>query len=245
MKKLKIPLLILLTIMLLIAGAALPTIVAAVQDSATVNKSGYSDIQSVELVFSDSNNAGSLLGKLALIRDGTSYMVSPSETVISLGQIEQIVEECLAPYYQAELIPYNWKNYELSAVPCLIYSSLDYGIFWTVTLTMEDCAHVVDMYIDDETGLPLDIHYKSSTPLEQYTAWGYLDAISNAYFESNGISKILAEPEDFGVSAVFLDNSGLRARDDKFLVYTLTTQTYGELQFHFYLYEQGFYVMLQ
>lgn len=247
MRKLKIPVLVLITIALLIVGASLPAIAAAVQDQTIVNHSGFGEMESLELDFSDPEVAP-LLQKLALIRDGNFYTVSPSKTNIGQSGIEQEVKDGLAPYYEAELIPYNWKDYEFSAVPHLVYSATneaDYGIFWVVTLLVGENKDTVDMYIDDETGLILYIHYHSSSALDLYTAWGYLEAFTNAYLTSTGLAEVISVPEDFGVNEVYYSDAGLRASGDKYLLYSLLTQDYGAIELQFWLYEQGFYLMIQ
>ena len=78
MRKQKIPLLVLLTIALLIAGANLPALAAAIQDKAIVNHADFGEMESLKLDFSDSEVAP-LLQKLALLRDGSFYTVSPNK----------------------------------------------------------------------------------------------------------------------------------------------------------------------
>lgn len=248
MRKLKTPLLILFTVMILVACASLPAIAASVQDSATVNYSGYSDMESLKLDFSGERGRMPLLGKLALIRDGNFYTVSPSATVIRQSEIEYVVQDGLALYYEAELIPYNWVNYEFSPVPYLVSSPLDvedYAILWVVSIHWPESGDVLELYVDDDTGLILYLHFSGYSELETYTAWGYLDALSNAYFESTGISEIMADPETYGVKDMGYDDSGLRVNGDKYYVHSLLHPDYGTLNFEFHLYSYGFYVIIR
>lgn len=248
MMKLKVPLLILLTMILLFIGASLPQIAAAVQDSATVNNSGYSEMESLKLDFSQERQWMPILGKLALIRDGSFYTVSPSETVIRQSEIEQLVKDGLSRYYRAELIPYNWDNYEFSAAPYLVYNDADkdtYAILWEVSIHWPDTKDNLSLYVDDETGLILWIHYDTTSALDVYTAQGYLDAFSNAYFESTGISAILVNPEGYGAEFVDYDDSGLNAGGDLSYCHTIYHPDYGYITFEFWIYTNGYYVLIR
>lgn len=246
MRKLKIPVLILITIALLAVGATLPAIAAAVQDQAIVNHSSFGDMESLKLDFSDPG-ATLLLQKLTLIRDGSFYTVSPSKTRIRQSEIEQLVKDGLAPYYEAELIPYNWHGYEFSAVPHLVYNDADkdtYAIFWVVCIHWPETDDNLSLYVDDETGLILYLHYGAASTLDVYTAQGYLDALSNAFFASTGISDIWAEPSAFGVEWVMFDDAGVYEKNDKYYVHTIHHPDYGVLEIQFWVYQNGFYTMI-
>lgn len=248
MNKLKILLLILLTVALLVACASLPTIAAALQDTATVNHSGYSDMQSLKLDFSKNRQLLPILGKLALIRDGSFYTISPNETVIRQSGIKQVVQNGLSLYYQVSLIPYNWKNYEFSAVPHLVSNPADvesYAIMWVVTIYWPDSDDHLELYVDDETGLILYLHFNTSRSLDMYSAQGYLDVLSNAYFESTGIAEILADPASFGVDFVTSDDSGMYTNGDKAYYHTIYHPDYGHMRIEFWLYQNGFYTLIR
>ena len=246
MRKLKIPLLILMTIALLIVGAALPAIASALQDQTIVNRSGFGEMESLKLDFSDPE-AAPLLQKLALLRDGRFYTVSPSKTRIRQSEIEELVKGGLTLYYQDELIPYNWNDYEFSAVPHLVYNDADkdtYAILWVVSIHWSDTGDNLSLYVDDETGLILYLHYSSAGALDVYTAQGYLDALSNAFFASTGISDIWAEPSAFGAEWVMFDDAGLYAKGDEYYVYSIYHPDYGVLEIQFWLYQNGFHTMI-
>lgn len=247
MRKLKIPVLILITIALLAVGASLPAIAAAVQDQTIVNHSSFGDMESLKLDFSDPE-VTPLLQKLALIRDGSFYTVSPSKTKIRQSGIEQLVKDDLALYYQDELIPYNWDNYEFSSVPHLVYNDADkdtYAIFWVVSIHWPDSGDVLSLYVDDETGLILYLHYSTASAMDVYTAQGYLDVLSNAYFASTGISDILAKPEAFGAEWIEFDDAGVYAKNDKYYVHSIYHPDYGVLEIQFWVYQNGFYTLIR
>lgn len=247
MRKLKIPLLILMTIALHIVGAALPAIASALQDQTIVNRSGFGEMESLKLDFSDPE-AAPLLQKLALLRDGSFYTVSPSKTRIRQSEVEQLVKEGLALYYQNELIPYNWQKYEFSALPHLVYSNADqdtYAIFWVVDIRWPETEDYLSLYLDDETGLILYMHYGTASALDVYTAQGYLDALSDAYFASTGLSDILADPEEFGAEWIEFDDAGVYAKNDEYYVHTIYHPDYGALEIQFWLYQNGFYTSIR
>lgn len=247
MRKLKIPVLILITIALLAVGATLPAIAAAVQDQTIVNHSSFGDMESLKLDYSDPEVIP-LLQKLALIRDGSFYTVSPDKTKIRQSEVEQLVKEGLALYYQNELIPYNWQKYEFSALPHLVYSNADqdtYAIFWVVDIRWPETEDYLSLYLDDETGLILYMHYGTASALDVYTAQGYLDALSDAYFASTGLSDILADPEEFGAEWIEFDDAGVYAKNDKYYVHTIHHPDYGVLEIQFWLYQNGFYTSIR
>lgn len=247
MRKLKIPVLILITIALLAVGVTLPAIAAAVQDQTIVNHSSFGDMESLKLDFSDPE-VTPLLQKLALIRDGSFYTVLPSKTKIRQSGIEQLVKDGLALYYQDELIPYNWDSYEFSAVPNLVYNDADkdtYAILWVVSIHWPGTKDNLSLYVDDETGLILWIHYDTAGALDVYTAQGYLDVLSNAYFASTGISDILAKPEAFGAEWIEFDDAGVYAKNDKYYVHSIYHPDYGVLEIQFWVYQNGFYTLIR
>lgn len=247
MRKLKIPVLILITIALLAVGATLPAIAAAVQDQTIVNHSSFGDMESLKLDFSDPE-VTPLLQKLALLRDGSFYSVSPDKTKIRQSEVEQLVKEGLALYYQDELIPYNWQKYEFSALPHLVYSNADqdtYAIFWVIDICWPETEDYLSLYLDDETGLILYLHYGAANTLDVYTAQGYLNALSDAYFASTGLSDILADPEEFGAEWIEFDDAGVYAKNDKYYVHTIHHPDYGVLEIQFWLYQNGFYTSIR
>ena len=249
MRKLKIPVLILITIALLIVGATLPAIASALQDQAVVNRSGFGEMESLKLDFSDPEVAPvtPLLQKLALLRDGSFYTVSPSKTKIAQSDIEQVVRDGLDPYYEAELIPYNWGNYEFSALPHLVYSKVDvdaYAIFWVVSIYWLDSEEYLDLYVDADTGNILYLHFSSYKTLEAYTAYGYLGMLSSTYLNATGLMEIMNDPGSWAVKDVTCDTSGLNAQNDPWIAYRIIHPEYGELEIQFWLYQNGFYTAI-
>lgn len=246
MRHFKTFVLLLLATALLIGFAYLPVITATTQDAAS-SGAGFRDIRPVELVISQPEAAGDVLGKLALLRDGSFYTVSPSKTNIAQSDIEQVVRDGLNPYYEAGLIPYNWGNYEFSALPHLVYSEVDtdaYAIFWVVSIYWLDSEEHLDLYVDDDTGNILYLHFSSYETLEAYTAYGYLGMLSATYLNATGLTEIMNDPGSWAVKDMTYDTSGLKDQNDPWIAYRIIHPEYGELEIRFWLYQNGFYTVI-
>ena len=248
MEKLKIPALTLLTLALLIIGAFLPDIAAVGQDRVIADRSGFGDMESIKLELSNPESVEALLQKLTLVRDGDFYIVSPGKTRIGQGGIEQAVKDSLALYHQAELIPDRWQGYEFSAAPHLVYNERDrdtYAVLWVITIHWPDLGENLSLFVDDETGRILYLHFDSADVLNTYTQQGYLDTLSGVYFASTGLSELIADPQAFGVDGVAFEDVGLRAKGDKYYCYFIQHPEQGVLELQFWLYERGFYVLIR
>ena len=248
MGKLKIPALTLLTLALLILGAFLPDIAAAGQDRGITDHSGFSDMESIKLELSDPASVEALLQKLALVRSGGFYVLSPSKTRIGQSGIEKVVKDGLALYHQAELIPEHWQGYEFSAAPHLVYNEMDkdtYAVLWVITIHWHEEGGNLSLFVDDETGRILYLHFDSPTVLEAYTQRGYLDTLSSVYFASTGLSELMADPQAFGVDSVTFEDVGMQAKGDKYYCYYIQHPEQGVLELQFWLYEKGFYVLIR
>lgn len=248
MQKWKKITILLLTVIFLVVFASLPEIAAVMQDAAAADEIGFSAMPTVTLDFSGERQPVSILSKLALIRDGNFYTISPRETIISQGEIENVVREGLNPYYEAELVSYNWKNCEFSAVPHLVSDPTDvknYAILWIVSLYWPDSSEILELYVEDETGLILYFHFGTKNALDVYSAQGYLDAFSSVYLESTGMSEILAHPDDYGVESVTYSDAGMYTNDDKSFSCTLHHPDYSSITLDFWLYKNGYYTQIR
>lgn len=246
MRNMKTLSLILLTVALLIGFAYLPGITAAAQD-ASFSGVGFHAIRQVELVISQPEAAGDILGKMALLRNGSFYTVSPSKTNIAQSEIEQVVRDELNPYYEAELVPYNWASYEFSAVPHLVSDTLDtdsYAIVWIVSIHWPDSGDHLDLYVDDGTGMILHLHFASGEKLETYTAFGYLGTLSTTFLNSTGLMEIMNDPGSWNVEYVTHDTQGLKNQQDPWISYKFIHRDYGETEVQFWLYDHGFYTLI-
>ena len=130
---------LLLTLVLIAVLAAMPKIVAALQDSAAGNSARYSDMQSVSLTLSGEGTGSlSLLAKLALLNEGYFYGIAEDSAVMTQEEVIEAVKAGLNPYYYMDLVPYNWSEDAVSAEPYFVYcssSSEVYCICWVVSIS--------------------------------------------------------------------------------------------------------------
>ena len=162
MKKLKMPLLVLLATIMLAAFASLPAIAASVQDSTTVNHSGYGQMKSMELEFAEEKETLPMMGKLALLGHMECVDIDPSQASMTEEEVFAAAEASMEAYIDAGI--FQWFDVTLrSAVPKLGVDLNDvnnYIVLWTVSFVDEvDQSCVLLLDIDDETGKILSIRY--------------------------------------------------------------------------------------
>lgn len=244
MHKIRITILLLMTALLLAAGAVLPGIVAAVQEDGQMNEVGYSPIQSVELKLTEEQESLPMLGKLSLFNDGGLYAVSEDEAAMTREDVREAVERELAHYYEWEMIPYNWVDSSFIATPYLAYGTDNdamYSIFWEVAIYCDsENSFSLNLYVDDETGKILSLHFDSVWPLEIYDLQVYLDLFHQIYFESLGMTESAEYWENNGLVEDISQNSG----GIPAVRYTFGDMIYGEVNVEFYVYSRGFYTLL-
>ena len=244
MTKLKTLLSLLLTLGLLAVCALLPGIVAAVQDHAAENNAGYSSIRSVSLELSEEREVQQILGRLALIRDGSFYNVAAANASMTQEEVQEAVKYGLAPYYDLELLPDYWTDTSVKAAPYFVYDDETYCILWVVSVAWgggvvnaSEIQYSLDLYVDDETGKILYVHYHGAEPLEAYA-----EIFADAYFESLGMPDILKDPAADGIEEVLHDALEQGADSDVGVRYILIHEQYDELILEFMTYDQGFYL---
>lgn len=195
MKKWKIPLLILMTLALLAVFAALPVIAASVQDSATVNSSGFRQMQSLKLDFSQKKETLPMLAKLAMLGNMETIDIDPSQASMTEEEVFQAVESQLKDYEDAGI--FQWFDVSVrGALPRLgidLNNTNNFLVYWTVSYSSKDGdtrSLVVD--IDDETGKILHISYYVYEPYSMDGVWErnqvVLDAFTDIYFSQIGLT---------------------------------------------------------
>lgn len=248
MGKLKNPIFLLITVLVLAACSALPRIVAAVQDSTAVNSIHYSSMQSVALELSEEQASLTIFEKLSLIGKGYFYDLAEDKAAMTQTDVTEAVKTNLGPYYYLDLVPYNWSDYEMKAAPYFVYgteNSETYCIIWVVSISWgsnkEDYSSL-DLYVDDDTGKILYVHYHSAASLSMYTLDAYVTAFCDAYFDSLGMDDLLDNPNAYDVTLLYEDLGQNSA--DPGARYTMYHHQYGQLVFEFIVYEQGFYMTI-
>lgn len=243
MHKIRITILLLMMALLLTAGAVLPGIVAAVQDDEKAGEVGYSPIQSIELKLTEERETLPMLGKLSLLNEGL-YSISEDEASMTQEDVREAVERELAPYYEWEMIPYNWKDPTFIATPYLAYGAENdamYCIFWEVAVYCDaENPFSLNLYVDDDTGKILWLHFDSGSSLEIYDQQSYLELFHQIYFDSLGMTESAQFWEENELVEDISQNSGAISA----VRYTFGDMIYGEINIEFYVYSQGFYILL-
>lgn len=187
MKTVKIVLALVLTLVLLMLGAALPQVVSGIQNRNQMDP-GFREVQTVNL---ELDPPLTLMDKLYVFGNGSFYP-NPENLVLTEELLRDAVKTGLNPYYYRDLVPYNWVDVSFEATPYVIYRAdepeINYAI-WIVTLGAEDWHVEVD--VDDETGLPLRVMYTNPGKQEVWSPKGYTEQLKEAWFESLGLAEDL------------------------------------------------------
>lgn len=185
MRKWKIPLLLLLTAGLIVAGAWLPKIIGDFSERASSEGVGYGDIQSVELELRERTTL-SMLEKVYLVHQSESITVPESDTAMTTEQAIAAAEAALAPYQDAGLL-LGWEGeYTVTARPVLSLDAVSglYGYFWSVYLTFggKEPYSQLNLTIDDETGKIIDIYFWNQEQVFPYEKQNYyLETFTQIY----------------------------------------------------------------
>lgn len=168
MGKLKLPLCLLLVAVLLVTGAFLPQISAAVLDHTIGEQGGSSPIQPVQLELNQKKKLTDL-EKLYLVNISECIDASVDDTVMSEEDVKAAVKTALEPYFDAGLIR-GWDGeYTISCRPVLGFDVATglYDYSWSVYLSNESSPVYTQMnlVIDDETGKLLHIYYWIDEPV--------------------------------------------------------------------------------
>lgn len=248
MKKMKTPLLILLTIMILIACASLPAIAASVQDSATVNNSGYSGMKSMKLDIYEEKESIPMMGKLELISNMETINIDPSQASMTEEEVFKAAEEQMKAYEAAGI--FQWFDVTLrSAEPRLgidLKDANNFIVYWTVSFVNEyGQGQWLNLNIDDETGRILCIYYGVYGSYTMDGVWqrnkAIMDAFTDIYFSQLGLTdaKEYAESIEAGYGYFELDGGVSSA------MYSFGDVIYGEINLEFYVEGPGgFYLYL-
>lgn len=242
MSQLKTPILILLTIVLLIGGASLPAIAAAVQDIATVNNSGYSDIQSVKLDLSEEDETIPMMGKLALISNMETVNIDPSQASMTEDEVFAAAETQMADYVDAGI--FEWFDVTLrSAVPKLgvdLNDANNFIIYWTVSFVNKDNpSRSLNLDLDDETGKILCIGYDVYDSYTMDGVWkrnkAIMDAFTDIYFAQLGLTEAAEYAESIEAGYEYFNRDGGVSS----ALYSFGDIIYGEINLEFYVEGHG------
>lgn len=194
MNKLRTPLILLLTLLLLITGAYLPGIVCFFRELSALGKPNVSPVQQIILRLEEPTltDSGVMFQKLALERHMQTIPVTEKEASKSSDQIYQAVEKQMDAYLECGL--FQWFSYtQRTAEPYLAVDEQDpdnYAIIWAVDYACKDeTYHNLFLHVDDSTGTILKMDYYTDQvlypPEEQqlcFEGWctSYFDALDLA-----------------------------------------------------------------
>lgn len=247
MRNSKISFLILLTILILAAFAALPVIAASVQDNTTVNSSGYHEMESMKLDLNEEKETLPMMGKLALLGHMEWVNIDSSQASMTENEVFQAVETQMKAYEEAGI--FQWFDVTLrSATPKLgidLNDPNNFLVYWTVSFINEkdqSCSLLLD--IDDETGKILCIRYDVYDSYSMDGVWErnktIMDAFTDIYFAQLGMTEAKEYAESEAGYEYYERDGGVSNA-----LYSFGDATYGEINIDFYVEGAGGFFIYQ
>ena len=234
MRKLKTALIFLVTLALLAVGAAMPKLLAMVNDRNHLNQPGTQQMQSIALDLSGENRVLSTVGKIDLLRSGKIIAVTENEASMTEAAVNATAGAAMEAYINAGI--FQWFDvtaWNASPMLCIDPDAPDhYGIFWSVTILNENEPYQsLMMDIDDETGKIFSIRYDCYGTYSLDGVWerntAVMDAFTHVYLNQLGLlDQENTEPNmEYGE----LDGEVLCGR------FFLTDDDHGEIAIEFYV----------
>ncbi len=248
MKKLKLSGLLLLSLVLLVLGAALPRIAAFMQDTARQNRSGHSEMQALQLDFSEERNLLSHMGKLSALGRGGPISISDDAVAMTETQAYAAAEKAMAAYEDAGLFQWFDVSYA-SAQPNISISMENVNhtvVYWTVSyMYKKDPNQTLMLDIDDETGKVLRITYHKYSTFSMEGVWernrDALERFAEIYFSQLGLQEQATQAKAAGYYTFYERDGGVSAAQ-----YIFTDEAYGEVVIDLYAEGSGsFFAVIQ
>lgn len=235
MRKFKAVAVILLTLILLIAGAYIPRLVARFRDRQITGKGALHSIASVELhIYRDL----SPVGKLAMMNRIDSLLpIRESKASMTGEEVMDAVYEALIPYTDIQLASYHENRVDMRPYLVQIPDMPELQrVIWQVTISGDDADFTFfDLILDDETGHILRISYTSEQPLDTIVGLDALHTFADIFFSGLGVEDHWA----FAVSDMETAYVGDNANAVRF---RFVDPQYGEIHVDLNVYDCGFYV---
>ena len=197
MRTLKIPILLLATLILLLAFALLPKLIFQALDTKIEQNTVYSDMQSVELELSAGYSSLSIPEKLAILAHASAADMKPDQMSMTEQEAQEVITAHLSRMDSLGLCPaFEPDTYNLQ--PKLMYDIYDASknfSLWTVTFVSPVVTLLLD--VDDETGaiLCISLHIKESFSMNG--VWernkALMDTLTNFFFSQFGLLEYAKE----------------------------------------------------
>ena len=191
MKKLKIPLLIIVSLGLLLVFALLPKLVSRALDAHRGKTPSYSDIKSLELELSPRNEGLSDLDKLSLLARAEALNLRQDQMSMTQAEVEEVITAHLSRMDTLGLCQaFEPATYSLQ--PKLMYDLSDAAnnfALWTASFVSPHVTLLLD--VDDETGNILCISYHIKESFSMDGVWARNQAVAEKltefYFSQFGL----------------------------------------------------------
>ena len=231
-----------LTAAILLFCAGLPWLYSGMQTFMTDNKVGYEDMKTISF---DKNL--SIIDKMFLLRDGIQIPTESYNTFLVQEDVEAIIYQELEYYKTQEIILKELGGLYMETSPVLVFDNVKQKTshyFWLIHAHTDNYEEIINMWLDDETGMILQFSYESADPLFEKDEWmdilqrfafGYLERLTLLDVNENGDGNELN-------SDYLQGNMAYDKKNGIETYYTIGDSVYGELQLHFYSYSNGFYV---
>lgn len=163
MRKLKTISILAMTLCLIVLCAALPMLVAALQDRTAQNGAGYTDLKSVALELSAQSENLSIVEKLILLKSGDSYTISEKEATRTASEILSFAQKHIELYMNAGIfIQFEASNFQVVPALCIDSNQQTHCVIWAVFIVnRNDEGENLTVIVDDETGIILSIAYET------------------------------------------------------------------------------------
>lgn len=240
MKKLKIPVLVLITLGILVVFALLPRLISSALDVKLRQTPSFSDMLSIQLNAGSQTQSFSAMDKLAFLSVAEAANTTQDQMRMDEEEVNNAVYEFLHQCESAGIIQI-FEPSSVSMAPKLLYDLTDpekHIFVWTVTMIYkEEPNQVLRMDVDDETGQILCITYGNYQEYSMDGVWErnktVVDALSDIYFSQLGLSDIWQNNVDSASDALIDYNYNEVDGGVTEAVYVFRNTLYGEFIIQF------------
>ena len=226
-----------LTLLVVMAGAFLPTAVFRIMDHRQTNVPELADISTVQLEIREELTP---LQKLMMLEQSDGLIRVAGESArMTEEEVLAAARRQLQPYVDTGLIPQLGEDVEIKPYLAQVQAFPELqDIVWSVYISGGDkTTSVLDLVLDDRSGQILQIVYGSDLPME----WGIfndgLGLFADIFFAGLEVENYGAFYSSDLEHAYVGDNANA-------VRYAFEDIRYGELNVDFYLHTYGFYTIL-